>query len=149
MTDAPTTPRAATIPDKPSIDGLEDTWSQVWREQGTYAFDRARALAGPREAAYAIDTPPPTASGSLHVGHVFSYTHTDVVARFQLNTDAANTSNFWAYVCAYMQNGIKGLDPDRAEPRDANDVAPYNIALRLAPRVQWPADMDLESRTAP
>ncbi|WP_240622106.1 DUF6708 domain-containing protein [Achromobacter mucicolens] len=73
----------------------------------------------------------------------------DVVARFQLNTDAANTSNFWAYVCAYMQNGIKGLDPDRAEPRDANDVAPYNIALRLAPRVQWPADMDLESRTAP
>ncbi|PTX07960.1 hypothetical protein DBL07_04530 [Achromobacter mucicolens] len=73
----------------------------------------------------------------------------NVVARFQLNTDAANTSNFWAYVCAYMQHGIKGLDPDRAEPRDANDVAPYNIALRLAPRVQWPTDMDLESRTAP
>lgn len=73
----------------------------------------------------------------------------NVVARFQLNTDAANTSNFWAYVCAYMQNGINGLDPDRAEPRDANDVAPYNIALRLAPKVQWPADMDLESRTAP
>ncbi|WP_217619031.1 DUF6708 domain-containing protein [Achromobacter sp. GbtcB20] len=73
----------------------------------------------------------------------------NVVARFHLNTDAANTSNFWAYVCAYMQNGINGLDPDHAEPRDANDVAPYNIALRLAPRVQWPADMDLESRTAP
>ncbi|MCG7327357.1 DUF6708 domain-containing protein, partial [Achromobacter sp. ACRQX] len=72
-----------------------------------------------------------------------------VVTRFHLNTDAANTSNFWAYVCAYMQNGIEGLDPDRAEPRDANDVAPYNLALRLAPRVQWPADMDLESRTAP
>ncbi|WP_313065169.1 DUF6708 domain-containing protein [Achromobacter animicus] len=72
-----------------------------------------------------------------------------VVTRFHLNTDAANTSNFWAYVCAYMQNGIEGLDPDHAEPRDANDVAPYNIALRLAPRVQWPADMDLESRTAP
>ena len=74
---------------------------------------------------------------------------TNVVARFHLNTDASNTSNFWAYVCAYMQNGINGLDPDRAEQRDANDVAPYNIALRLAPRVQWPADMDLESRTAP
>lgn len=73
----------------------------------------------------------------------------NVVTRFHLNTDAANTSNFWAYVCAYMQNGINGLDPDHAEPRDANDVAPYNIALRLAPRVQWPADMDLESRTAP
>ena len=73
----------------------------------------------------------------------------NVVTRFHLNTDAANTSNFWAYVCAYMQNGINGLDPDRAEPRDANDVAPYNIALRLAPKVQWPAEMDLESRTAP
>ncbi|WP_312538473.1 DUF6708 domain-containing protein [Achromobacter mucicolens] len=73
----------------------------------------------------------------------------NVVTRFHLSTDAANTSNFWAYVCAYMQNGINGLDPDHAEPRDANDVAPYNIALRLAPRVQWPADMDLESRTSP
>lgn len=73
----------------------------------------------------------------------------NVVTRFHLNTDAANTSNFWAYVCAYMQKGIQGLDPDHAEPRDVNDVAPYNIALRLAPRVQWPADMDRESRTAP
>ena len=73
----------------------------------------------------------------------------NVVTRFQLNTDAANNSNFWAYVCAYMQNGIQGLDPDQAEPRDANDIAPYNIALRLAPKVQWPADMDRESRTAP
>src|SRR5262249_39084108 len=37
----------------------------------------------PRGEVYAIDTPPPTVSGSLHVGHVFSYTHTDLVARFQ------------------------------------------------------------------
>ena len=37
----------------------------------------------PREEVYAIDTPPPTVSGSLHVGHVFSYTHTDIIARFQ------------------------------------------------------------------
>src|SRR5690606_17111508 len=32
---------------------------------------------------FSIDTPPPTVSGSLHVGHVFSYTHTDVIARFK------------------------------------------------------------------
>ena len=50
-----------------------------WDADGVYRFDRSR----PREDVYAIDTPPPTVSGSLHVGHVFSYTHTDVVARFQ------------------------------------------------------------------
>src|SRR5690349_13454399 len=83
MTDAPTTPRAATIPDKPSIDGLEDTWSQVWREQGTYAFDRASAHERGRGAVFSVDTPPPTASGSLHMGHVFSYTHTDCMARYK------------------------------------------------------------------
>jgi valyl-tRNA synthetase len=50
-----------------------------WEAEGTYRFDRTAA----RPGVYAIDTPPPTVSGSLHVGHVFSYTHTDVVARFQ------------------------------------------------------------------
>ncbi|HWO50736.1 MAG TPA: valine--tRNA ligase, partial [Ornithinibacter sp.] len=58
-------------------------WAAVWQEQDTYAFDREAALAGPREAVFAIDTPPPTASGSLHMGHVFSYTHTDCVARYK------------------------------------------------------------------
>ncbi|SDP15335.1 valyl-tRNA synthetase [Pedococcus dokdonensis] len=83
MTDAPTTSGAATIPDKPSIEGLEDKWAQVWREQGTYTFDRAKGLAGGRSAVFSIDTPPPTASGSLHMGHVFSYTHTDCMARYK------------------------------------------------------------------
>ncbi|WP_168581812.1 valine--tRNA ligase [Gephyromycinifex aptenodytis] len=73
---------AATIPDKPTVDGLEDKWAPVWEQQGIYRFDRARALDLPREQVYAIDTPPPTASGSLHVGHVFSYTHTDALARY-------------------------------------------------------------------
>src|SRR3974390_501953 len=69
---------AATPPEKPTLDGLEDRWSARWDEAGTHRFDRAQ----PREGVYSIDTPPPTVSGSLHVGHVFSYTHTDVVARF-------------------------------------------------------------------
>ncbi|MCW2801259.1 MAG: valS [Aeromicrobium sp.] len=61
------------------LEGLEATWSQVWEQQGTYAFDRTKT----REQIYSIDTPPPTVSGSLHVGHVFSYTHPDLVARYQ------------------------------------------------------------------
>ncbi|MGY1642022.1 valine--tRNA ligase [Geodermatophilus sp. SYSU D00703] len=74
---------AVGAPDKPSLDGLEDKWIARWAAEDTYAFDRAAALQVPREQVYSIDTPPPTASGSLHVGHVFSYTHTDIVARYQ------------------------------------------------------------------
>jgi valyl-tRNA synthetase len=68
-----------TLPEKPALEGLETKWNGRWEVEGTYRFDRRR----PRAEVYAIDTPPPTISGSLHVGHVFSYTHTDVIARFQ------------------------------------------------------------------
>jgi valyl-tRNA synthetase len=78
-TSAPATLVARAVPEKVSLDGIEDRWAGAWQERGTYAFDRSKA----REQVYSIDTPPPTVSGSLHVGHVFSYTHTDVVARFQ------------------------------------------------------------------
>ena len=66
------------VPEKPALEGLEQKWGAHWQAEGTYAFDRTR----PRDEVFAIDTPPPTVSGSLHVGHVFSYTHTDIVARF-------------------------------------------------------------------
>ncbi|WP_250003101.1 valine--tRNA ligase [Actinoplanes sp. M2I2] len=78
MTDTGTTGRAG-LPERPSLDGLEDKWARTWQEEGTYAFDRSKE----RADVYAIDTPPPTVSGELHMGHVFSYTHTDTVARFQ------------------------------------------------------------------
>ncbi|MGH3367105.1 MAG: valine--tRNA ligase [Nocardioidaceae bacterium] len=71
------TPR---VPDKPALEGLEAKWSKVWQERGTYRFDRG---VGDRARVFSIDTPPPTVSGSLHVGHVFSYTHTDTVARYR------------------------------------------------------------------
>ncbi|CAI7657385.1 unnamed protein product, partial [Penicillium discolor] len=71
------------IPDKPALEGLEAKWDAAWAEQGTYLFDRLRAAELGREGVYSIDTPPPTASGSLHIGHVFSYTHTDVKARYE------------------------------------------------------------------
>ena len=70
------------IPDKPALEGLEEHWSERWSVEGTYQFDKEKACTADREQVYSIDTPPPTASGSLHIGHVFSYTHTDVIARF-------------------------------------------------------------------
>jgi len=69
----------AQIPEKASVDGLEAKWVPSWEQTSVYGFNPV----APRDNIYSIDTPPPTASGSLHVGHVFSYTHTDVVARFQ------------------------------------------------------------------
>src|SRR3954466_9286548 len=78
MTDTEKTARAG-LPERPPLDGLEDKWARSWQEEGTYAFDRSKE----RADVYAIDTPPPTVSGELHMGHVFSYTHTDTVARFQ------------------------------------------------------------------
>ena len=70
---------SGTVPDRPTPDNLEQTWASRWEADATYCFDRNAR----REDVYAIDTPPPTVSGLLHVGHVFSYTHTDVAARFQ------------------------------------------------------------------
>ena len=67
------------VPDKPSLDGLEAKWGEWWGASGTYRFDRTKR----REEIYAIDTPPPTASGTLHLGSVESYTHTDLMARFR------------------------------------------------------------------
>ena len=69
----------ATIPEKPSLEGLEAKWRARWDADGTYRFDRTKT----RAEVFSIDTPPPTVSGSLHPGHVFSYTHTDLVARYQ------------------------------------------------------------------
>src|SRR3954449_491627 len=67
------------VPDKVGVDGLEAKWVPVWESTGAYRFDRTKT----RDEIYSIDTPPPTVSGSLHIGHVFSYTHTDVLARFK------------------------------------------------------------------
>ena len=72
------TPTHLRVPEKPTVDGLEDHWMTRWDKEHVYRFN-ADAV---RENVYSIDTPPPTVSGTLHIGHVFSYTHPDVVARF-------------------------------------------------------------------
>ncbi|MGE3842717.1 MAG: valine--tRNA ligase [Vicinamibacterales bacterium] len=79
MSDGLAAKPASNVPEKPALEGLEEKWLSWWETQGTYRFDRTKT----RPEVFSVDTPPPTVSGSLHVGHVFSYTHTDVVARFQ------------------------------------------------------------------
>lgn len=60
-------------------DAIEKKWREIWEGQDLYSWDAAR----PKDETFAIDSPPPTVSGSLHLGHVFSYTHQDLVARYK------------------------------------------------------------------
>ena len=120
---------APRIPDKPTLEGLEDRWDKAWEAAGTYRFDRSRT----RDQVFSIDTPPPTVSGSLHVGHVFSYTHTDTIARYQrmagrevfypmgwddngLPTER-RVQNYYGVRC----NPSLPHDPDFVAPTDAGD----------------------------
>ncbi len=125
-----------TIPDKPSLDGLEEKWDPVWDASGIYHFDASKS----RAEIFSIDTPPPTVSGSLHVGHVFSYTHTDLIARYQR---MAGKEVF--YPMGWDDNGLPTerrvqnyygvrcdpslpYDPDFAAPDDAGN--PKAVAKR-------------------
>jgi valyl-tRNA synthetase len=112
------------VPDKPALEGLEQKWTQRWDADALYRFDRTRE----RADVFSIDTPPPTVSGSLHVGHVFSYTHTDVVARFQRMRGKAVF-----YPMGWDDNGLPterrvqnyfGVRCDPSLPYDAGFTAP-------------------------
>ncbi|SDG47334.1 valine--tRNA ligase [Klenkia brasiliensis] len=117
-----------TVPDKPTLEGLEAKWVAAWAQDDVYGFDRAAALAAPRSQTFAIDTPPPTASGSLHVGHVFSYTHTDIVARYH-----RMTGKHVFYPMGWDDNGLPterrvqnyyGVRCDPSLPYDADFTPP-------------------------
>jgi valyl-tRNA synthetase len=114
------------MPDKPALEGLESRWGQVWETDGTYRFSRTEAT---RDSVFSIDTPPPTASGSLHIGHVFSYTHTDVKARFER---MRGKSVF--YPMGWDDNGLPterrvqnfyGVRCDPSLPYDADFTPPF------------------------
>jgi len=66
------------LPKKYNHQEAEQKWQTFWNDNNTYKWDPTKS----REETFSIDTPPPTVSGSLHIGHVFSYTQTDVQARF-------------------------------------------------------------------
>ena len=113
-------------PDRPSLDGIEARWMQRWEADAIYRFDLTVA----REGVFSIDTPPPTVSGSLHIGHVFSYTHTDTIARYQRMQGKAVF-----YPIGWDDNGlaterrvqnVSGVRCDPSLPYDPDFKAPFN-----------------------
>ncbi len=129
----------ATVPEKPSLDGIESRWAQHWEALGTYTFDATK----PRAEVFAIDTPPPTVSGSLHMGHVFSYTHTDTLARFWRMSGKAvfypigwddnglpterRVQNFYGVACDSNVAYVKDLEPPfRGNPTKDHQPVPVS-----------------------
>ncbi len=113
-----------------ALDGLEARWGEKWETDGTYRFDRSAV----RSRVYSIDTPPPTVSGSLHVGHVFSYTQTDTLARFHRMRGAEVF-----YPMGWDDNGLPterrvenyfGVRGDAAVPYQADFEPPAKVASR-------------------
>ena len=113
------------VPEKPTLDGLETKWIAEWDASGVYAFDRSAR----RESVFSVDTPPPTVSGSLHMGHVFSYTHTDTVARYRRMTGRAVF-----YPMGWDDNGLPterrvqnffGVSCDPSVPYDPSFEPPF------------------------
>ena len=130
------TPR---IPERPSIDGLEAKWSRQWDADGTYHFDRTKE----RSDVFSIDTPPPTVSGSLHTGHVFSYSQTDMMARFQRMSGKAvfypigwddnglaterRVQNYYGVRCDPSQPFDPGFEPPAKPPEPAIPISRPNF----------------------
>jgi valyl-tRNA synthetase len=115
----------AQVPDKPTLDGIEDHWASVWDTEAIHTFDRSAT----RDNVFSIDTPPPTVSGSLHMGHVFSYTHTDAIARFHR---MCGRDVF--YPMGWDDNGLPterrvqnyyGVRCDPSQPYDPNFTPPF------------------------
>ena len=130
MTESARYPR---VPEKPALDGVEGKWGNSWVQNKTFAFDKTSS----KENVYSIDTPPPTVSGSLHVGHVFSYTHTDLIARYQ-----RMTGKKVFYPIGWDDNGlpterrVQNYFGVRCEPTlayDANFVAPSEPSEKQIP----------------
>ncbi|QEK39375.1 valine--tRNA ligase [Candidatus Sneabacter namystus] len=58
---------------------IQKKWDESWHKEGVYKWSEEES----RGDSFVIDTPPPTISGALHMGHVFSYCHSDMIARYQ------------------------------------------------------------------
>ncbi|MDQ3941118.1 MAG: valine--tRNA ligase [Actinomycetota bacterium] len=103
---------------------IEERWRTFWESNGTYRYDPNRG----RDETFVVDTPPPTVSGSLHVGHVFSYTHTDLITRYR----RMQGMNIF-YPMGWDDNGL---------PTERRVQNVYNV--RCDPTLHYDPDLALE-----
>ncbi len=129
----------ANIPDRVALEGIEARWADRWELDGIYRFD----FDAVRADVFSIDTPPPTVSGSLHMGHVFSYTHTDAIARYQRMTGKTvfypmgwddnglpterRVQNYYGVRCDPTQPYVEGFEPPfRGDPPKDHHAIPIS-----------------------
>ena len=121
------------IPQNYDQAAVEAKWQDQWEKDGTYRWDPTR----PRAETFVVDTPPPTASGSLHMGHIFSFTQTDVIVRYQ-----RMTGKNIAYPMGWDDNGLP------TERRVQN-----YLGIRCNPHQpydpEWKPSLDLAKRDGP
>ncbi|HVL65160.1 MAG TPA: valine--tRNA ligase [Actinomycetota bacterium] len=104
---------------------MEARWRRRWEESGTYRYDPTRS----RDETFVVDTPPPTVSGSLHIGHVFSYTHTDLMVRYRrMQGDNVFYPMGWDDNGLPTERRVQNVFNVRCDPS-----LPYDPSLSLAP----------------
>jgi len=129
-----------TLPKGLEFAEIEKRLHETWEKEKIYAYDEQSTA-----PVYAIDTPPPTVSGSLHVGHIFSYTQTDVIARYQ----RMQGKNVF-YPMGWDDNG---LPTERRVQNffhircDAN--LPYEPGLNLPPILSVMTDKQIQEKKLP
>ena len=128
------------LPKSLEFPAVEKELQARWQEQGIYQYRES----DPRPV-FAVDTPPPTVSGSLHVGHIFSYTQTDILARFQ----RMNGKNVF-YPMGWDDNGL----PTERRVQNFFHIrceanVPYEPGLDLPPILSTMTEKELESKKLP
>ena len=95
--------------------GIEQKWKEYWQKEKIYKFN------GDFKKVYSIDTPPPTVSGKMHIGHAFSYSQQDFIARYQRMKKGVfypfgtDDNGLPTERLVERLNGVKSKDMTRAE----------------------------------
>ena len=103
----------------------EAHWREQWKRWGLHDYDSSL----PRSETFVVDTPPPTVSGSLHIGHVFSYTHQDLIVRYRrMRGDNIFYPMGWDDNGLPTERRVQNIYNVRADP-----YVPYRPDLVLSP----------------